>query len=136
MLYDLSKDTDQQRATKRFKQLSEQRTVITLSKKIKRSTNQNSYLHLILGWFAIETGYTLDEAKQLYKSVCPEIFRYEKEGIMFFKSSADLTTSEMTKSIEKFRNHSSAEAGIYLPEPNEEKFLGEIELEMSRNQYV
>lgn len=136
MLYDLSKEIDLQRADKRFKQLSEQRTVIELKKKVKRSTSQNSYLHLILGWFAIETGYTLSEAKLLYKNLSNEIYWYRKRNESFYRSSADLTTKEMTESIEKFRNWSSATAKVYLPEPSDLNFLQEIEIEMSKHKYL
>jgi len=34
------------------------------AKNDKRSISQNSYLHLILTWFGLETGYTLEEVKQ------------------------------------------------------------------------
>ncbi len=136
MLYDLSKDTDLQRATKRFNDLLKERTVITLSKKVKRSTSQNSYLHLILGWFAIETGYTLAEAKQMYKEISSDIYCYIKKHNSFYRSSADLTTDEMTHSIEAFRNYSSSQADLYLPEPSDLAFLTEIEIEMSKSKFL
>ena len=68
MLYDLSKHTDQQRALRRLLDLSKEQAVIELKKRQIRSLNQNRYLHLILGWFAIELGYTQDESKQLYRA--------------------------------------------------------------------
>lgn len=43
-----------------------------------------------------------------------------------------LTTAEMTTAIERFRNWSSAEAGVYLPSPDEQAFLQSIEIEMLR----
>lgn len=136
MMYDLSSAIDRSRAERRFIQLCKEQVVIELRKKVKRSLNQNSYLHLILGWFGIELGYTLNEAKTIYKEQNSLIYFYEKTGKMFIRSSADLDTGEMTRSIEKFRNYSSMEAGVYLPEPNEQQFLQEIELEMSKNNYI
>lgn len=136
MLYNLDKPTDRQRAIKRWETLLEEKTVIELKKKVKRSTSQNSYLHLILGWFAIETGYTLDEAKQIYKNKNWEIYNYVTNDWRLLKSSKDLTTEQMTKSIEVFRNYSSAEAGVYLPEPSDLAFLTEIEIEMSKSKYL
>lgn len=136
MLYNLKKPTDKQRAERRFSELMEEETVIYLTKKVKRSTSQNSYLHLILGWFALETGYTPDEAKQIYKHHTSGIYGYEKDGVTFMRSSADLTTTEMTFSIEIFRNWSSKVANIYLPEPSDLIFLQEIEIEISRNKYI
>src|SRR3972149_3300739 len=111
MLYNLDLEIDRQRAQKRFAELLNVRTKIVLQKRVKRSLNQNSYLYLILGWFACETGYTALEAKQIYKKINEQIYQYEKKGSRFMRSSADLTTVEMTHTIEKFRNYSSAEAG-------------------------
>jgi hypothetical protein len=39
----------------------------------------------------------------------------------------------MTTAIERFRNWSSQEAGVYLPSPDEREFLREIEMEIYRN---
>lgn len=136
MIYNLSLQIDRQRAQKRFDELMSEETKIELSKKKKRSVRQNAYLHLIIGYFAIETGYTMTEAKQIYKNVSPEIFEYEKKGVNFIRSSADLSTSEMSKSIDKFRNEASSIAGVYLPEANEDKFLDEIEIEIQRNRFI
>jgi hypothetical protein len=133
MIYDLSSQIDRKRAEKRFVQLMGEEVKIELKKKQKRSIRQNSYLHLLIGYFAIETGYTTVEAKQIYKNCSPEIFEYENKGVNFIRSSADLSTTDMSKSIDKFRDMSSSEAGVYLPEANEDKFLDEIEAELQRN---
>lgn len=106
----------------------------------RRSISQNSYLHLILTWFGIETGYTLDEVKQdvFKKHVNPEIFyEGEKEGfitIQKWRSTSDLQTSELTIAIERFRNFASQELGIYLPEPDDLALINEIENELSKAQ--
>ncbi len=136
MIYDLSSQIDRKRAEKRFVQLMGEGVKIELKKKQKRSIRQNSYLHLLIGYFAIETGYTTVEAKQIYKEQSPLIYEYEKGDKKFIRSSADLTTGDMTKTIDNFRNYSSAQAGIYLPEANEDKFLDEIEMELQRNRYI
>lgn len=39
----------------------------------------------------------------------------------------------MTTAIERFRNYSVAQAGIYLPAPNENQFLIHIQQEIERN---
>ncbi len=136
MIYNLSNQIDRQRAQKRFDELMNEETKIELNKKQKRSVSQNNYLHLLIGYFAIETGYTRVEAKQIYKNVSPEIFEYENKGVNFIRSSADLSTSEMSKSIDKFRDNASSIAGIYLPEANEDKFLDEIQIEIQRNRFI
>jgi hypothetical protein len=105
----------------------------------KRTARQNSYLHLILGWFAVESGHTLDYVKQNYykRLVNPETFIAEKNDrflgkIRELRSSADLTAAQMTLTVERFRNWASQEAGIYLPAPNEDKFLAHIQSELDK----
>lgn len=89
----------------------------------KRSLNQNSYYHLLLGIFGLEFGWSLEEAKIIHKrEVSPNIFIYEKNGKKFVRSSADLDSKEMTDAIEQFRKY-SAENGLYLPEPDEQDKL-------------
>lgn len=136
MLFDLSKHIDVERAQRRFDQLINEKTIINLTKKAKRTLAQNAYLHLILGWFAMELGYTTDETKQIYKRVNKDIYEYEKNCIPFIRESSDLSTEEMALSIDRWRNYSADKAGVYLPEANEEKFLSEIEIEMSKNKHV
>ena len=48
------------------------------------------------------------------------------------RSSADLSVEEMTTSIERFRNWSSQEAGIYLPSADEKNYLEQMEIELGR----
>ncbi|MEG0188851.1 MAG: hypothetical protein RR447_10895 [Algoriella sp.] len=43
---------------------------------------------------------------------------------------------ERQKAIEKFRDYSSVEAGIYLPSPDEKDFLLQIEIELKNNQII
>ncbi len=136
MIYNLSKYIDRQRAQKRFDELMDERTKIELKKKQKRSLRQNNYLYLLIGFFALETGYTKIESKTIYKEQSPEIYEYEKDGHKFIRSSANLTTTEMAITIDKFRNYSSSEAGLYLPEANEQAFLDEIEREIEKNKFM
>ncbi|MGL5980390.1 MAG: hypothetical protein ACRCZY_05845 [Phocaeicola sp.] len=104
-----------------------------------RSNQQNAYLHLILGWFALETGYTIEEVKYKYfKLLCNSpIFKRKKINkrgveIEYVRSSSDLNTAEMTTAIERFRNWSASE-GCYLPSPNENGFLLHVRQEIERN---
>lgn len=108
-------------------------------KKARRSNQQNAYLHVILGYFAMETGNTLEWVKQQYfkKLVNAEIFIREQDDkylgrLKVLRSSADLDSAEMTTAIDRFRNWASSEAGIYLPSPNEEEMLSLMEVELSR----
>ena len=141
MLYNLNSEIDIQRAESRFKRLLEKRTIIELKEKKSRSTSQNSYLHLILSWFGLELGYTLNEAKEEYKKLNSEIYQDWKDGEKYgqnidgewYRSSGYLDTVEMTKSIEVFRNYSAKEADVYLPSPDEKRLLAEIEVRASQN---
>ncbi len=118
-----------------------QRAIVEVKKKLpNRSLAQNSYLHLILSWFACETGYSLEEVKlDYFKKTCNrDLFvrkKINKKGneVTYVRSSSDLDTLEMTTAIDRFRNYASAQAGIYLPSPNESQFLTYIEQEIERN---
>lgn len=143
MIYNTSNSVEKQKAITRIKKLLENKAVIEIiEKKPTRTIKQNRYLHLILGFFASETGYTLEEVKQeIFKKVVNAALFYEGEigelvSIQRWRSSADLDTLEMTQAIEKFRDYSSAEAGIYLPSPDEKDFLLQIEIELKNNQII
>jgi hypothetical protein len=65
----------------------------------KRTLNQNAYLHLLLGAFGNHFGYTVDEAKLIYKEINGDIYKYEKDirgkHWVFYHSSANLTKEQM-----------------------------------------
>lgn len=138
MIYDLSNPYDREKFKRRVNALYQRQNVVELSEhKPRRSTPQNSYLHLLLGMFAMETGNTLEFVKQEYfkRLVNHDLFverRHDKFAgeIEALRSSRDLNTEEMTTAIERFRNWSASEADIYLPAPNEQEFLDSIEREM------
>ena len=97
-----------------------------------RSLNQNSYLHLILGAFGLEFGYTVEEAKHIYKSVSKDIYFYTKKGIKFSRSSADLDKEEMARSIDRFIRY-AAEHGFAIPPADNAERRSLIENEMEKN---
>ena len=136
MIYDLSKEIDVQRAQRRFDTLLEEKTVMEIIKKVVHTRKQRSYMHLIRGWFALETGYTLSETRQIYRRVNRQTYEYEKNGIPFERETSDLNIEKMSLCIDRWRNYSAEKAGVYLPEANEEKFLTEIEIELSKNRHV
>lgn len=141
MYLDCQKEEDVKRLLTRVQYLIDKKKKVEITEKQERRTNlQNSYLHLILTWFAIEYGETLQYIKENYfKQLCsPDLFIRSKDDkfkgtVQYLRSSADLDKSEMTIAIDRFRNWSSKEAGIYLPEANEDKFLLHIQQEMKRN---
>ena len=139
MKFNLSEEIDAIRIRERVEYLiRKKRKNVELTE--KRTIQQNSYLHLILGWFAIESGNTIKYVKERYykELVNPDVFIMEKQDkylgkVLELRSSTELTTAEMATSIERFRNWSSMEAGIYLPAANEDKFLKHIGEEIERN---
>ena len=140
--YDLSSKLDQKRLKKRLSHLYKKGAKVELvEKRENRSLKQNAYLHLILGWFGKELGYTLEEVKQTIfkRQICKKFFEYRKGGQLFYRSTSALDTKEMTEAIDCFRNFASNEVGIYLPSPDEQSLLMEMEYELNRygvKQYI
>lgn len=140
MIYNLKNEYDIPKFKDYVNRLYRERAVVEVKKKLpNRTLAQNSYLHLLLGYFGVEYGCSLDEAKiDYYKRTCNrDLFErttVNKHGreITYLRSSADLTTGEMTLSIDRFRNWSAANAGIYLPAANEHQMLLYAQQEMER----
>jgi len=130
-LYNLRNPFDQLKFKEKANELFNAKAYVELKMKTtQRSLAQNSYLHLLLGYFAAEFGYTLEEVKfDIFKKMCnKDIFerkRKNKRGfdVKYIRSSTELDKQEMTTAIERFRNYSSAQCGLYLPEPNEHEAL-------------
>ncbi len=130
MRYDLSKEFDCQKATKRLEKLIKDGLIVDITLyKEKRTDRQNRYYQVITAIIADELGYTHDECKIELKREL-KLF-YEKNGKLFVRSTADLNTAEKTEYIEKIRNWASTE-GMYIPSP-EEFESGEAEQYVSRN---
>ncbi len=105
----------------------------------QRSLSQNAYLHVCLGYYASEFGYTIEEVKQdiFKKQLNKDIFEVERvnrrgQKVKRLRSSRDLDTEEMTRAIERFRNWSSAVAGLYIPAPNETEALFAAQQQMEQ----
>lgn len=136
MKFNLSIPLEAQKAEGYFKTLCEKKNIVELKRvSPKRSLNQNSYLHLLIGAFAQHFGYRLEEAKTIYKrDANPDLYVYEKNGAKFLRSSADLSTEEMAKSIDRFMQY-SAEAGYALPLATDQEWLRAVENEIERSKY-
>lgn len=142
MIFDTSIPTIRKKAISRIKHLLDKNAKIeVVEKKNNRTYSQNNYLHLILGYFAIEYGETREYVKQIiFKQwVNEHIFKTEfinyKTGEVreAWKSSADLNTKEMSEATERFRNYSVKNLGLYLPEPKDLAHLEEIENYIEEN---
>lgn len=138
MQYDLKSEFQLKAFQSKVEKLLEKGAVVELSEKTFRSRNQNSYLHLLIGVVAMETGTTLDYCKEWYfKRLCnKDLFvttradRYAGQ-VEVVRSSADLTKEEMSTAIDRFKRW-GAENGIYMPNPGDESLLREIAVEMGR----
>ena len=116
--------------------------LIELTDATKRSTAQNSYLHVVLGAVALFVGESLEYVKQeVYKRmVNPDIYVVEKDNptlghIVSLRSSRDLNKEEMSLSIDRFRKW-AAEQGIYTPSPDDLATISRINAEMSQAHYL
>ena len=141
MLYDLNNQLQAEGFKLRCNSLYGKKCIVELTeKKPMRTDNQNRYLHLILGYFASQYGCTLEYAKKNYfKILCnKELFVANTDdkylgSIKTLRSSADLNTEELSTAIERFRNWSASEAGIYIPSPDEKEYLSLAEIEIEKN---
>ena len=146
MLYNLSSPLDAQNARARLELLIRRGAFAELTeKKPKRTTQQNRYLHLILGYFGLQTGNTLEWVKKYYyKYHCNKdlvvLERYDeflKQPVKFLRSSADLTTDEMSLSIDRFRQWALVEAGVDIPDAEREDMVMQMQIEVERyKQYL
>lgn len=139
MLYDLHNEMHRSAFKARCNALYRKGGVVELTDRSRRTPAQNRYLHLILGWFAVEYGETVRYVKEEYfkRLVNPDLFvtrRHDRwlGDVTLLRSTRDLTTAEMSTAVDRFRDWSSREAGIYLPEANEEEMLRSMEVEVNR----
>ena len=121
MIFNLSNHYEIPKFKEYVNKLFSERAVVEVKKKLpNRTLAQNSYLHLLLGYFNRD----LFERKTVNK---------KGNEVTYLRSSAELTTGEMTLSIDRFRNWSASVAGIYLPAANEQQMLIYAQQEIERN---
>ena len=139
MIYNLNNPYEKDEFRAVVDDMIAKKAVVELKRKYpKRTLKQNSYLHLILSYFASQYGCTATEAKEDYfKTLCnPTLFIRKKINrfgfeITYRRSSRDLDTREMTIAIESFRNW--AAQFVYIPAPNEHEALLYAEREVEKN---
>lgn len=145
MKYDGKNPLHAQQARTRLEKLIRDGKIFELTeKKPQRSRSQNNYLHLALSYFAAQTGDTLEWVKQKYykELVNPQTFVRERDDkflgrVKYLRSSAELDSDEFSLTVDRFRNWSAAQAGIYIPSPEDQALLEMAEMEVERNkQYL
>jgi hypothetical protein len=135
MKFNTANKEEKKQAFSYFMQLANKKQIVAVTKvSPHRSLSQNSYLHLIIGAFGAHFGYTMEEAKSIYKDVNKGIYSYWKKGRVFVRSSADLDKEEMAKSIDRFMQ-ASADQGYALPLATDKEWLRQIENEIERSKY-
>ena len=138
MTYNLSNGLQYHQFCDRVDKLKERGAMVELREITGRSKAQNSYLHLILGVVAIETGNTLAYTKEAYfkRLVNPDIFVLHKRDrfagdVTWLRSTSELTTEEASTAIDRFKRW-AADEGIYIPDPEDAERLKDIEMEIGR----
>lgn len=136
MKYNLAIKAEKSKAFGYFMTLANKKSLVEVKKlSPKRSLNQNNYLHLLLAAFGQHFGYTLEEAKTVYKrDVNPDVYVYDKNGSKFLRSSADLTKEEMAKTVDRFMEYSK-EHGYALPLATDQEWLRQISNEVEGARY-
>lgn len=142
MLYDCKNDFDRANFLARAQLLADRKDVVELRTKRQRTLNQNAYLHVLIEYFAAVYGEDPAYVKEEYFKclVNPEIFiigghvdKFTGQKRCVCRSTADLTTEEMSVCIDRFRNWSAKEAEIYLPTAEEGAFLRQCEIEIAKS---
>lgn len=135
MKYNTKIPQEAQQAKERLDYLIEKEVLVEVIKvSPRRSLNQNNYLHLLIGAFGSHFGYSLEEAKIIYKELNPSVYKYDKKGRTFWKSSADLTKEEMAKTIDNFMKI-SAEHYYPLPPATDQEWLRQIENDIEKSKH-
>ena len=115
--YNLRDANDYLAALDYINQMKEKGLDIELKKySPSRSNRQNSYLHLILAYFAHCYGCTLCECKEIYfkQFACGDIFRVATPYGEYYRSTTELTKDEMSGAIRNFIAYADMH-GIELP---------------------
>ena len=118
MIYDTSKELEVNKLLSRLDALLSKKCIIELKeKKNNRTISQNSYLHVCISLFAIESGNHLEDMKYLLKKSCPFMHAFDGDNIKT-KRTRDLDTKQMTDFIEWIRTFASMQ-GCYIPTADE-----------------
>ena len=141
MIYDLNDPRDFLAASEVFEKACSEKSKIEIRKpKKQRTSPQNRFYHFMLRYFALQYGCTETEASEIYmkRQACPQIFeqtklnRFGKE-IKTFRSSADLSSSEMSSAIRNFMAWASI-GGIEIPDPDDTVSIKWCEREIEKQE--
>lgn len=139
MIFNTKIEEGREQAFAYLKWVSDKGSIVKITETNMKTELQNRYLHLILSYFAVQTGNTLEYVKQIVfkQYVNLDIFlgevpdRNTGEMKEYIKSTAQLSRRDMSKAITKFLNYSSIEANIDLPSPKDYEKRTDMIIEMS-----
>lgn len=140
MYFDLSKPIDKQKFELKSKNLIKKGSLVELTEKSNRTLKQNAYLHLIISYFALMYGDNLEYCKRKFYKIESNLTTFEYERInkltgevrKALKSTKDLSKTELSLTIERFKDY-SANIGIVLPDAEQKQFINEIKREVENN---
>lgn len=140
MMYDLSNPLQCESFKVKAEHLAKKGVIVELTeKKPVRTMAQNKYLHVILSYFGLQVGETMEYVKKnYYKILCnKETFIREVDDkylgkVKILRSSSELDSDEFSLTISKFRDWAATE-GIYIPSSEEHLMIQQMEVELSRN---
>ena len=127
MIYDPKSDFEVKKARARLEQLIGRGKPFELTDVSRRSNSQNSYLHLLLSYLALELGYTMEYVKlNIWKMQWLRSMFYieapnKVTGEMYkrVRSSSELNKEEMIQAIDVLIEKAFSECGVILPNPND-----------------
>ena len=107
----------------------------------RRTTPQRKYMEFCFRWFAHETGYTVQDVKQVIfkRQACPHIFAVTRTGkngraVTTYRSTADLTVDECTGAIDNFIEWAWRTADVRIPRPDDMINIRYCEREIERTE--
>ena len=138
MFFDLSNEMHSKQFALRVQRLQQKGAMVELVEKSLQTHRQNNYLHLLIGAVALETGTTLEYAKEYYykRSANAALYVVRRRDELLggevetVRSQRDLTREEIAFSIDRFKLWADTN-GIYLPDEADEVALREINLQMA-----
>lgn len=140
MMYNTKNPLEVQDLQLKIEKLIARGSMVEVVEKKPRSLKTNSYLHVILAYFGLQTGNTLEEVKDLYykRVVNGKMFVRKKHDALlgtdreYLRSTAELTQDEMSDSIDLFRKWSREVAEINIPSSEEYIALLHIQHDIER----
>lgn len=118
MKLDLNIEYDRERAKMYFQKLLDMDCKIEIKKlAVSRTLKHNAYLHVCISLFAIDFGYTIDEAKIILKRQC-SFMTYRKGKSIFLKKTSKMKSDELTKFVDFIREF-AAKHSCYIPTSEE-----------------